>query len=554
MLTIVLKFPWGRYYAHPWGINPGRLREAEWPPSPWRLLRALISGWFRANPGQEPNAECQELIEALARECPNIGIGKVSFSQTVHWQPNYGATSKPEQKREATYKVTRHENHFVAVHGPIIFRWSQVELSESQLSLLSKLLGEVTYFGRAESLCYAVIGKNGTENLDNIGWCTPRLLKNGMEQARFISPAYRDVFCPNPSDFSITDLWNLRSLSSGLESTNAPPHLVDQLLKRDMETDGALLVSYRMPDGWPEKWVVRSPQTVRRTKTKALSKGPKAAHYLCFSLQCRVPLLPKFIVPLAEQFRKAASSSMRKVYGQATSSFAIFGHVRDRPENLVGEHQHAFYLPMGRKGNSVDFLRDLHVWCPVGFTQSEIEIFLRIHRLNWGSGKFPVRPVLTAICKNPPIEAPFSTGETASRLWRCVSPFVPPRHFYRGSGKRMKLRPKDTPELQLIKCLQTMGITTPGKIRLVPQLGRNPTDGQPRWEIVRVPTRNESEDQEGIRTPVHSNVNNVGTNRKERRVGFFFEIEFDQPVALPVPSLGHSSHFGLGLFLPADSA
>ena len=31
----------GRYYAHPWGINPTRLREAEWPPSPWRLLRAL---------------------------------------------------------------------------------------------------------------------------------------------------------------------------------------------------------------------------------------------------------------------------------------------------------------------------------------------------------------------------------------------------------------------------------------------------------------------------------------------------------------------------------
>jgi hypothetical protein len=30
----------------------------------------------------------------------------------------------------------------------------------------------------------------------------------------------------------------------------------------------------------------------------------------------------------------------------------------------------------------------------------------------------------------------------------------------------------------------------------------------------------------------------------------FFEIEFGEPVALPVPAFGHSCHFGLGLFVP----
>ena len=51
MIAIQITFPWGRYHAHPWGLNPVRLREPEWPPSPWRLLRALASSWFRANPG-----------------------------------------------------------------------------------------------------------------------------------------------------------------------------------------------------------------------------------------------------------------------------------------------------------------------------------------------------------------------------------------------------------------------------------------------------------------------------------------------------------------------
>ena len=203
MLTIKLSFPWERYYAHPWGINPGRLREAEWPPSPWRLLRSLTSAWFRANPGQEPNAECRRLIEALARECPDIGISRVSFSQTVHWQPNYGAT-RVNQKRDASYKKTRLENHFVAVHGPVLFRWRRLELAKVQLGLLSTLLKEITYFGRAESLCHAVVDECGTESSDNIGWCRPHLLNNGNAQTRIISPGYRDVFCPHPSDFRFT--------------------------------------------------------------------------------------------------------------------------------------------------------------------------------------------------------------------------------------------------------------------------------------------------------------------------------------------------------------
>ena len=82
MTTIQLTFPWGRFYATPWGINASRLREPEWPPSPWRLLRALVSAWFRAHPGQVPSPHCIELIDALGRELPEIGVGKVYCLQS----------------------------------------------------------------------------------------------------------------------------------------------------------------------------------------------------------------------------------------------------------------------------------------------------------------------------------------------------------------------------------------------------------------------------------------------------------------------------------------
>ena len=44
MPIIKLNFPAGRMHATPWGrhVNEGAV---EWPPSPWRILRALVATW-----------------------------------------------------------------------------------------------------------------------------------------------------------------------------------------------------------------------------------------------------------------------------------------------------------------------------------------------------------------------------------------------------------------------------------------------------------------------------------------------------------------------------
>ena len=98
---------------------------------------------------------------------------------------------------------------------------------------------------------------------------------------------------------------------------------------------------------------LQTPRTARSTGKPVPSAGPIVAHYLCFSLQCRVPLLPKFIVPLSEQFRDAANWHLCRVYGDGTPSFALFGHAKDRPADVVGDHQHAFYLPMAKKDDHI---------------------------------------------------------------------------------------------------------------------------------------------------------------------------------------------------------
>lgn len=553
MTTIRLTFPWGRFYATPWGINASRLREPEWPPSPWRLLRALVSAWFRAHPGQAPTSECVALIESLGREPPHIRIGKVSFGHTVHWQPNYGAASA-EDKADAGYKNTRHENHFAAVASPVSFRWPGITLPPEHRRLLETLLAEVSYFGRAESLCHAELTDTEPSQIE-ADWCRPT-------EGRKISAACRDVFCPKPDDFEFADLWSKRGDASRKNLDVAPPHLGDRLLATNMQADGGAWRSYQMPDGWPQKYVVRTPRSQKPRSTPEPSDGPKVAHYLRFSLQCRVPIASKFTVTLAELFRASANHHLCKAHGDHACSPALLG--KDAPPG----HHHAFYLPMAHDTTMPRMLTDLHLWCPMGLTRAEVDVLLRIRRLSWGKGRYPVNPVLVAMGNEPPDDVRFGRGEPAklrprSRVWRSATPFIPSGHFFTGGKSKPRLKANASPEAQLCRALRDSGVTQAATIQRLPafqhpSVGSVPRDAippMPDWDIVRAPEGDELDAMpfdQAVEAIAHQNSSDEhGTHH--RRVGFFLQIIFDEDVALPQPSFGHSAHFGLGLFVPVGA-
>jgi CRISPR-associated protein Csb2 len=147
---------------------------------------------------------------------------------------------------------------------------------------------------------------------------------------------------------------------------------------------------------------------------------------------------------------------------------------------------------------------------------------------------------------------------TASKLWRSASPFVPPRYFFRRERGRVTLKEKDQPEWQLVECLRAVGGATGGQVwrqtemnGILSRLESVPP--LPSWDVVRAPGAEEGTGAAAVAATVHQDGGNGG-RRLERRVGLFFEIEFCEPTSLPVPALGHSCHFGLGLFIPAGLA
>src|SRR5215472_6902132 len=117
MATLVLTFPARRYHGTPWGhhVNEGLI---EWPPSPWRLLRALISVGYTSGEWKEPPAAARSLIEKLAAVLPSYRLPHAAAAHSRHYMPIGGL------RKEAVEKTTLVFDAWARVAGgALTVRW-----------------------------------------------------------------------------------------------------------------------------------------------------------------------------------------------------------------------------------------------------------------------------------------------------------------------------------------------------------------------------------------------------------------------------------------------
>ncbi len=150
MTGIALSFPYGRYHATPWArhVNEG---VPEWPPSPWRLLRALVATWKR----KLDDRLTQPQVEALLRELtapPLFALPPASTGHTRHYMPwDKGWRDQPDKARTLVF-----DGFAVLPHGAsVTVLWPEVELQASKRDGLALLLAHLNFFGRAEAWCSA---------------------------------------------------------------------------------------------------------------------------------------------------------------------------------------------------------------------------------------------------------------------------------------------------------------------------------------------------------------------------------------------------------------
>lgn len=504
MITVELQLLTGRYHATPWGrhVNEG---IPEWPPSPWRLLRALIAVWKQRRPDLEED-EVWEVLRALA-EPPLFSLPPATAAHTRHYMP-----WEKKGPRDRTFVL----DTFVVVPPgeEVRFIWPDATLSASQQDLLDDLLTSLPYLGRSESWCAARLDRSvsSAEGTPGAGNVWDELEVNAGPQEWWETQTDADERPPlEPvtvlSPVADVELNQLRVRTAELRDRAQDP----------TRPPGSRPVTYLRPDDCFE--VTPTP-----TAPAVSTTDPTVVRYAFDG-----PVLPQLteVVSIADLARAAAMSQ----YGQAFDggvSEILSGKSKEDGEPLTG-HEHTFYLPTDEDLDGT--LDHLTLWAPGGFGAEELEALGRLELLYGAGGEPEIR--LLQVGMGGPEDFGDSVQMGEARVWEALTPFVLYRHPKTYNDGTPKVNDRgfqiDGPEDQLLLACERRGYPEPSSIERMPACRLEGTTL--RWLDFRRWRR---------RGPDPALPH-----------GYGFRVTFPEVVSGPL-CLGYGSHFGLGGFRPVE--
>jgi CRISPR-associated protein Csb2 len=473
--TVAFRFPLGRYHATPWdrSVNEGAV---EWPPSPWRLLRALVATWYTRWPDL-PAPVLDDLLDGLG-DPPAYWTPPTWPAHTRHYLPDLG------HKKGETGGTDLTLDPFLSLSrdDELLVRW-EVDLGPEQRSALAKLAELLPYVGRADSVCEARLLERDPEPDDT--WWRPGTV--GSKQIQLLSAA-------RPVRRSVLE-----------QST------VDVRGGRRTIPPGTAWVGYAAP-----------PVLERRSAT--------AHREVC------VDAIRLFVTGAAPLMSTRGILLADDVHRQAGHRLAAAGIPDDRRQEILGskravtDHQHAHWLPLGDEDGHSGLVSSLVIWVPGGLHPEEVGAVIGISS---ASGQRAARGAAESyeIRGFPPVElllqAVGSVKQVApelcgpARRWISVTPYLPVRHRKRESLDEFvaadvgaELRYRGLPSATVARCEQGDGLSDP-------------------WA------------REFRRYRIRENLGKA-------RPGLRLRLAFDQEVQGPL-LLGQLSHFGYGIFVPANS-
>lgn len=552
VIGVSLSFPTGRYHATPWGRHVNEAAP-EWPPSPWRLLRSLVAVWQRKCLELDADAVKSALVQLAAP--PKFVLPPASTSHIRHYMP----LRFPDRGDK-----TKVFDAFVALDKstPVEIIWPQAELEAAQRTALSTLLENLGFLGRAEAWCRTELLER-TFREPNCKPLGSHAVPEGFEIVRTLC-ADPDTAFDDDHVVQITTKSHGRGKNKITEEMRTSPY--DPAWNLCIETLQLHKEKWSDPPG--SQWVpyVRPAgcfrlQPARITRRQARPRMQVAR----FVLDSTVRPLVTETLPIAEQARRA----LMGIYGRINAAqdgsrgrSATFSGKDKDGRKRVDPHRHAFYLPTDEDGDGR--LDHLTVYAEEGFGLGEIKAldrFIQLYSAERAASGHNVRLLLLGLGRIDD----YQPGPLAeSSVWVSATPVVAPRYpkrkgeegrFWRErtreeienakvSGKQIKhyifedaagwLEWALRQELyRWIGCRPELSDMSPASIAIAPSTR---SDG-----VFRIADRWRSIQFKRFR----SRRNDDGG----RRCAGAFRIQFPGAIRGPI-ALGHSSHFGLGLFVP----
>ncbi len=381
------------------------------------------------------------------------------------------------------------------------------------------VLSRLGYLGRAESWAVARLAPDfDPANLN----CSPGPSETRLETTRVLVPdpenwntwTYKDknVIKPIP-------LWNLLAETA------------------DMHHE-------RWSDPPGSRWIVyaRSTNCFRVEPKPHPSYAPRLMPTIArYSLDGPVLPLVQATLPLADAAQRALMSRYRKLkeferYGRVVPPNAerfasrVFSGKDAQGAPLHDDHDHAFYLPTDEDGDGR--LDHLTVFAHGGFPHDEVRA---LDALRWlRCGDLELALLLVGLGQQAEFRHARVVG--LSTAWTSATPFLVTRHIKRRGRKRDPRAFFETPE---------------GRTDFIKQ-------------VLREELERRGLHQDGVEIEM---LESAGAHHRLRPIEFclrrprkpgddgpsrprgLFRLRFPQPISGPI-ALGHSCHFGLGLFVP----
>jgi CRISPR-associated protein Csb2 len=226
MLRLTLSFPLGVYHAQ----SAGSPSEPEWPPSPLRLIGALLAAAHGRRDGDP--AQARRLIQLLCEQpapvivapdsvplgAPADGDVVVRLRGATRWVPRNYADARGVSPRNLGRGRAEAGKPGVAIGDrPVHVVWPDLDLDAADLRLLETLATDVTFVGTTRSPALIEVGADPVERSDaGRSWRPAPAAADGV-----------DVRVPD--DLTIADFDRREAARRGAGDRVRPTGLIPQL-------------------------------------------------------------------------------------------------------------------------------------------------------------------------------------------------------------------------------------------------------------------------------------------------------------------------------------
>lgn len=399
MLVLELRFPSGRYHATPWGrhVNEG---VPEWPPSPYRLVRAVYDTWRRKRPNWSDD-NVAGILGALASTPPMFQLPPSGASHTRSF---LSKNTKVETDRTLIFDA------FVTLQpsDSVVIGWPDVRLEREDESRLAELLLLLNYLGRSESWVEAGVHDGPVARKWNCFPATGATRAGGQE----IVP----VACPVSSADYEVDLVKPKGKDRPGAATwmDALAWSTGDLFKSTRSDPPALqYVPYLRPSNCFDTPPVAFPR-----------RRDPVINGVLFALESKVLPPVTSTLEVAERVRRTLMGIHRRIAGDPALVSPQFSGKSSDGRPLEG-HRHVYLLPLDRDGDGR--LDHLLAVCREPLDRDELAALDRLDSVWQRDGRPDIRVFSLRWGGRADLCPP-------RRTFTSATPFVPPRHHKPSRG------------------------------------------------------------------------------------------------------------------------